>query len=72
MLRYSMFLIATAGFFAGVISSAAPDRAAATGAPGHNETVIVKNQAFPVFGPIEVEDCADEDCSEPEAAGLEV
>jgi hypothetical protein len=26
--------------------------------------VIEKNQAFPVFGPIVVEDCAAEDCSE--------
>ena len=72
MIRYSMFLIATAGFFAGLISSTMPERAAATTPPGHNETVIVKNQAFPVFGPIEVEDCATDDCSEPEAPGVEV
>ena len=72
MIRYSMFLIATAAFFAGVVSSALPERAAATAAPGHNETVIAKNQAFPVFGPIDVEDCATDDCSEPEAPGLNV
>ena len=29
-----------------------------------NVTVIEKNQAFPVFGEIEVDECAIEDCSE--------
>jgi hypothetical protein len=29
-----------------------------------NITVIEKNQIFPVLGPITVEDCAVEDCSD--------
>ncbi|MBC8037335.1 MAG: hypothetical protein H7X89_08970 [Rhizobiales bacterium] len=29
-----------------------------------NVTIIEKNQAFPVFGPITVEVCENEDCSE--------
>jgi hypothetical protein len=41
--------------------------------PGHqatrlaeprNETVIEKNQAWPVFGPIIVEECANETCED--------
>ncbi len=34
------------------------------GSFGSNVTVIQKNQAFPVLGPIVVEACQYEDCSE--------
>jgi hypothetical protein len=30
-----------------------------------NITVVPKNQAFPVYGPIVVAPCATEDCAEP-------
>ena len=65
MIRYTLFVLA-------VLGSAAT--AIAANAPGHemvpangNVTVIEKNQAFPVYGPIVVEQCAVENCSDVES-----
>ena len=63
MIRYSIFLIALTSFIAGAVVSAIPDNAAAT-VSIRNETIIFKNQAFPHLGPLVVEDCAEDDCSD--------
>ena len=63
MIRYTLFVLTTLATAASAISAMAPvheDIALMT----KNVTVIEKNQAFPVYGPIVVEQCATEDCSE--------
>ena len=63
MIRYTLFVLTILATAASAIAAMAPahddiDLSA------RNVTVIEKNQAFPLFGPIVVEDCAVEDCSE--------
>lgn len=63
MTRYTLFVLAVLGSAATAIAAIAP---ASNGFDGNdrNVTVIEKNQAFPQFGPLIVEDCVNEDCSE--------
>ncbi len=61
MIRYALFVLAVVGSAATAIASIAPSPEVSN--PAHI-TIIAKNQAFPVFGPIEVDECAVEDCSE--------
>ena len=61
MIRYSFFALAVLATAATAIAAVAPTRADLG-----NVTVIVKNQAFPVYGPLSVEPCIMEDCSEQE------
>ena len=66
MIRYTLFvltILATAASAIAAIAAMAPAHEKIDLSAG-NVTVIEKNQAFPVFGPIVVEDCAAEDCSE--------
>jgi hypothetical protein len=62
MIRYSLFVLTVIATAATAIASIAPtaDKVDMT---GPNVTVIEKNQAFPVYGPITVEECATEDCA---------
>ena len=66
MKRYTIFILTVLGSAATAIAAIAP-------APdgfeqsSTNVTIIEKNQAFPLIGPLAVEDCIIEDCSE--AAG---
>ena len=63
MTRYSLFLFV-------VVGSAATAIAAISPAPRHNlqpdrnVTVIHMNQDFPYYGPVFVDECAVEDCSD--------
>ena len=61
MLKYTLLLLAVAGSTATAIASIAPH---ATAFHPANVTVVEKNQAFPQFGPLIIEECAVEDCSE--------
>jgi hypothetical protein len=62
MTRYSLFVLAVLGSAATAIAAIAPaDRVSL--APT-NVTVIEKNQAFPVIGILQVEECGVEDCSD--------
>ena len=63
MMRYAFVLTLALGAIAGV---AAAVEASAARSPHvtANETVIEKNSPFPVLGPIVVEECAVEDCSD--------
>ncbi len=61
MIRYSFFALAVLATAATAIAAVAPTRDDIS-----NVTVIVKNQAFPVYGPLIVQPCIMEDCSETE------
>jgi hypothetical protein len=63
MIRYTLFVLTTLATAASAISAIAPAHVGID-LSARNVTVIEKNQAFPVYGPIVVEDCATEDCSE--------
>jgi hypothetical protein len=63
MIRYTLFVLTILATAASAIAAMAPAHEEIDLSAG-NVTVIEKNQAFPVFGPIVVEDCAAEDCSE--------
>ena len=56
-------LLIALGTAASALAAVAPEQRAALEAFSSGETVIEKNQAFPQFGPIEVEECLNEDCS---------
>lgn len=68
MIRYSFFLLTvlavTATAFAAIAFAALAPGRTLSAVSGHNVTVIEKNEAFPVYGPIIVEPCAIEDCSD--------
>jgi len=63
MTRYMLFVLAVLGTAATAIAAAHPDAAAPTEST-RNLTVIKKNSPFPVLGPIIVEKCGVEDCSD--------
>jgi hypothetical protein len=61
MIRYTLFVLAIVGSAATAIASIAPSEKVSN---PHNITVVAKNEAFPVIGKLEVEECLVEDCSE--------
>lgn len=62
MVRYSIFVLVVIGSAATALAAIAP--ASDFPPTGRNVTVIEKNQAFPVLGPLVVQQCATEDCSD--------
>ena len=63
MIRYAFALTVALGAIAGV-AAAVEASAARSLHDATNQTVIEKNSPFPVLGPIVVEECAVEDCSD--------
>jgi hypothetical protein len=63
MIRRTLFILAILGTAATAIAAAQPSAFVAASSPA-NLTVIEKNSPFPVVGPIIVEKCAVEDCSD--------
>jgi hypothetical protein len=63
MLRYTLFILLVSGSFATALAAVGPG-SSDLAAEDLNVTVIQKNQDFPVFGPLVVEPCATEDCSD--------
>jgi hypothetical protein len=63
MIRYSLFVLAILGTAATAIAAVHP-QADDLHATSGNVTVIEKTSPFPVLGPIVVEECAVEDCSD--------
>lgn len=61
MIRYTLFVLAVIGSAATAVASIAPAEQLSNPA---NITVIEKNQAFPQYGALVIEECAVEDCSE--------
>ena len=62
MKRYTLFLLAVAGSAATAIAAITP-QSAGLELSGRNVTVVEKNQAFPLIGPLVVEQCITDDCS---------
>ena len=63
MIRYTFFVLAILGTAATAIAAVHPKLSAVSNIQ-ENMTVIGKTSPFPVLGPIVVETCAVEDCSE--------
>lgn len=66
MIRYASMLLSAIGA-AAVASALASAHTATTIADTHaavHETVIEKNSPFPVLGPLVVEECVKDDCSD--------
>ncbi len=63
MTRYTLFVLTVLGSAASAIAAIAPQQHTGLVAETQNVTVMHKNQAFPLVGPLVVEDCLNEDCS---------
>ncbi len=63
MIRYTLFVLTILGTAATAIAAVSPMATEPAGMP-KNITVIEKNSPFPVLGPIVVQECAKEDCSD--------
>ena len=63
MIRYSFFVLTVIATAATAIAAVTPTRDEMD-FTGKNVTVMEKNQAFPVYGPLVVEDCTTEDCAD--------
>ncbi|WP_373506166.1 hypothetical protein [Aestuariivirga sp.] len=63
MIRYTLFILTILGTAAAATAAVQPAALEVSPDPV-NQTVIEKNSPFPVMGPITVEDCAVEDCSD--------
>ena len=66
MIRYTFFVLAVMATAATAIAAVQPSHGT-TDQPARNITVIEKTSPFPVLGPIIVEECAVEDCSDVKA-----
>ena len=66
MIRYAFVLTLALGTVAGVAAAveASAAKSARELAAAANVTVIEKNSPFPVLGPIVVEECLRDDCSD--------
>lgn len=66
MIRYAFVLTLALGTVAGVAAAveASAAKSARELAAAANVTVIEKNSPFPVLGPIIVEECLRDDCSD--------
>ena len=63
MIRYTLFILTVLGTAATAIAAVNPASTQLV-LPETNLTVIQKNDVFPILGPIVVEECAVEDCSD--------
>ncbi len=63
MIRYMLFVVTVLGTAASAIAAISPAQRTAFESHVQNVTVIEKNQAFPLVGPLIVEECANDDCS---------
>lgn len=63
MIRYSLLILAALGTAATAVAAVQPTDGKML-LPRTNITIIEKNDVFPILGPIVVEECAVEDCSD--------
>jgi hypothetical protein len=63
MTRYTLFVLIVLGSAASAIAAIAPQHQTGFDVEARNVTVMHKNQAFPLVGPLVVEECLNEDCS---------
>ena len=66
MTRYTLFVLTVLGSAATAIAAIAPQHTSFDIGQA-NVTVIEKNQAFPLVGPLIVEDCVTDDCASPKS-----
>ena len=66
MIRYAFALTLALGTVAGIAAAVEASSAKALQATAFtaNQTIVEKNSPFPVIGPLVVQECAVEDCSE--------
>lgn len=64
MIRYAFALLAAMGTFAAAAAFQDAPAATTPHAVAAHETVIVKNSAFPVIGPVDWVQCTTDDCSD--------
>ncbi len=63
MKGYTLFVFIVLGSAASAIAAIAPGHRTAFEPGSANVTVIEKNQAFPLVGPLVLEECLDDDCT---------
>ena len=63
MKRTSIYLLIALASAASAFAAVSPSERTAFQPETRHETVIEKNQAFPLVGPLTVEECLDEACT---------
>ena len=63
MIRRTLLILTIFGAAASAVAAVKPGVVQITDNPA-NLTLVFKNSPFPVIGPITVEECAKEDCSD--------
>jgi hypothetical protein len=63
MTRTTLYLLIALGTAASALASVSPKEATQIEPVSQNETVVEKNQAFPLVGPFTVQECLNEDCT---------
>lgn len=63
MKRTTIYLLIALASTASAVASVSPRERTELQPVTSNETVIEKNQAFPLVGPFSVEECLDEACT---------
>ena len=63
MKRTTLYLLIALGTAASALASVSPKEVTQIEPASANETVIEKNQAFPLVGPLTVQECLNEDCT---------
>jgi len=63
MTRTTLYLLIALGTAASALASVSPRDRLAIAPVSPHETVIEKNQAFPLVGPLTVVECTNEDCT---------
>ena len=63
MKRTTLYMLIALASAASALASVSPKEATRLEPAPANETVIEKNQAFPLVGPLTVQECLNEDCT---------
>lgn len=63
MKRTTICLLIALASAASAVAAVAPGERTELEPASSNETVIEKNQAFPLVGPLTVEECLNDDCT---------
>ena len=63
MKRTTLYLLIALASAASALASVSPKEITQIAPVAGHETVVEKNQAFPLVGPLIVEECLNEDCT---------
>ena len=64
MKRTTLYMLIALASAASALASVSPKEATMIAPDPAHETVIEKNQAFPLVGPLTVEECLNTDCTQ--------